>query len=193
MVTSQLPQGTPTFPLRCCSPSAYLVWAFNDEAPATYSESSPATVNVPPYPVGLRDFCSDCTPSWAKARGQRCLRQEVLAGRLEAPMRKWLRANFTMAGNLAISPIIKQEHPVETVNLMDYLGKPYEEMLRVWASGHDDEVVVFDLCAALAATELFSSRQVASTTFYNVLRESGAFTRKRSGVWAPSSAPSVTA
>ena len=177
--------NTPPFPLRCCPLSAYSSWAFGHEAPST-TAATPATVSVPPYPVGLRDFCGDCDPAWARARGRRCLRSKVLSGRLETPMRVWLRANFTMAEALTTSPIIKQERLVEPVNLLDYLGKSYPDMLRAWATRHNGLIIVFDLCRALTAVGLFPVRQEASRMFFGALTtEDNGFERVQSGVWKP--------
>ena len=174
-----------SFPLRCCEPNDYLRWAFNNQAPPS---DAVVSVAVPPYPIGLREFCDDCDEQWAKAEGHLCLLDDVRAGRLNAVMRSWLPTRVTVVGTLIRTlPPLKRNRPVEQVKLLDYLGKSWQDMLRVWAQaeGHDSEVVVFDLCCSLAAIGLFHTHLEASRMFFHMLVESSEFERVRGGVWRP--------
>ena len=165
-------------------PTDYLHWAFREHI----LPSSLADASTTSYFIGLSEFCEDCDPDWAKAKGALCLRREVLAGALDTPLRAWLRAQTTppIADRLLTGPT-RQERPVERVDVVEYIGKSYQDMLRVWASkeGHDGEIIVVQICRALTTVGLFESKRVASNTLYGALRDGAAFQHVRSGTWRP--------
>lgn len=184
------PAQRAVFPLSCCTPAAYLCWAFGAEI----DTSNPPLFlpALPLYTITPAEFCGDCSRARPPQDSFSCLYARRHEAELWDQLRSWLRTQLTdpqLADKLIPRPLetdvdSRTRLPMEHITASDYAGGTVSDWLQTWAMQHNRTIRMGVLGRSLIGAGLVNKRQIMAHLYKIVRGKPGEYRCLHKGIYA---------